>query len=131
MALVLEYPMKLFILIVVIFVVIGIMIQYKQKIMNLDLFNKNDEKKCEVETTVTSEPNLNNAVLEKYCNLCYLKNEQGKCKEDALCYVINTNLVNPSTISINKDYCSITCNKEVTSVYVQYKWLTGTVEISC
>lgn len=46
MALVLEYPMKLFILIVVIFVVIGIMIQYKQKIMNLDLFNKNDEKKC-------------------------------------------------------------------------------------
>ena len=131
MAMVLEYPMKLFILIVVVLVVVGIMIKYKDKIMDLSFFDKDEEEKCEVKTEVVSEAALNTAVLEKYCDLCYLKNEQGECKDDALCYVINTNLINPSTITINKDYCSITCNKEVTSVNVQYKWFTGTVEIAC
>lgn len=35
MAMVLEYPMKIFILIVVVLVVVGIMIKYKDKIMEL------------------------------------------------------------------------------------------------
>lgn len=131
MAMVLEYPMKIFILIVVVLVVVGIMIKYKDKIMELSFFDNDEEEKCEVKTEVVSEATLSTAILEKYCDLCYLKNEQGECKDDALCYVINTNLINPSTITITKDYCSITCNREVTSVNVQYKWFTGTVEIAC
>jgi len=132
MSMVLEYPMKMFILLAVVLVVIGIIISYRSKIMEFSFFEDEQENKCDIETVVSSEQALTSDNLQKYCSMCYMKNDNGECMDDTVCYVVNIdNTINPSTISLSSNYCSIKCNKDVTSVYVQYKGLTGTVEIAC
>lgn len=134
MSIVLEYPMKMIILLVVVFVVVGIILSYRSQIMNTCLTPPCDgeENLCEVETIVSSEQILDSASLQKYCNMCYMKNDNGNCMDNSLCYVVNIdNMIDPSTIILTSEYCSIKCEKAVTSVYVQYIGLTGTVEIAC
>lgn len=132
MPLVLEYPFRLFLYIIVILVLIGIMWRFREKVFGICLFPPCDvEKECEVNTTITTESYFDADILEKYCKLCWEKNRKGECKQDALCYIINVDIPQEPDPVFSLEYCSVSCSKDVTSVFVQYKSLTNETIITC
>jgi hypothetical protein len=132
MSMVLEYPMKILIFMAVVVVIIGIMFHFRDKIMKICLFPPCEEEiKCDVKPVVATENVVDKNIIEKYCKMCWGKNRNGECKEDSLCYVVNIPVSNPANIDIGVDYCEITCNKDVTSFFVQYNFLDKKVYIAC
>lgn len=133
---VLEYPFKIVLFTVVIIILIGIIWTFRKQIMDICLFPPCEEvKECEIETVVSNENSFNKDILTRYCQLCWEKNKRGECRKDSICYVVNVNTSsNPSSYTLYPDvaqYCSITCSKNVTSVYVQYNFLDKRVTIAC
>jgi len=136
MAMVLEYPFKIFILIVVVLVIISIMWQFRDRIMNMCLFPPCDEEECDVQPVIATESNFTKQVLDKYCNLCWMKNGAGACVGDSVCYILNLENDFDPNVPWNMlkeyDYCIINCNNIVTSLYVQYHSEgEGYIEIAC
>lgn len=130
MAMELEYPMNIIILTVVVLVIIGIMFGFRDRIMKFCIFPPcNEEIICDVKPIVTTENDINQAMIENYCTMCLAKNRNGECKEDALCYIVNIPMTNPN--SINPSNCKITCDKDVTSFFVNYKFLDKNITITC
>lgn len=136
MTMVLEYPFKVFILIVVVLVIISIMWQFRDKIMNICLFPPcNGEEECNVQPVITTESEFTKEVLDKYCSLCWIKNGAGKCRGDSICYVLNLNeSFIPDNWNLIKEheYCIVTCENETSSLFVQYySEGEGYIEIAC
>lgn len=136
MTMALEYPFKLFILIVVVLVIISIMWQFRDKIMGICLFPPcNGDEECNVQPVITSESEFTEEILNKYCSMCWLKNGEGNCKGDSICYVLNLeedfNPDIPWDILRDYDYCFVTCENETSSLYVQYQSLDKIIEIAC
>lgn len=126
----LEYPMNIIILTVVVLVVIGIMFSFRDRIMKFCLFPPcNEDVKCDVKPIVTTENVVDQTMIEKYCGMCLVKNRNGECKEDALCYIVNIPTTNPK--NFNPSNCEITCDKDVTSFFVNYKFLDKNITITC
>jgi len=137
MSLVLEYPFRIFILIVVILVLIGIMWQFRDQIMNICLFPPcNGEEECNIQPVISEESRFTKEVLDKYCNLCWIKNGGGTCEGDSVCYILNLEENFDPSIPWNLmkeyDYCIVTCENIVSSLYVQYRSEgEGYIEIVC
>jgi hypothetical protein len=135
MPMVLEYPMNIVILTVVVIVIIGIMFTFRDKILKICLFPPCQEDiKCDVKSAVVTEAAGDKLTIEKYCNLCWGKNRNGECKEDALCYVVNAQTPDPSGITLSqevRDYCKIRCLRDVTSFFVEYNFLKKEITIEC
>ncbi|MDI6825838.1 MAG: hypothetical protein QMD36_01425 [Candidatus Aenigmarchaeota archaeon] len=135
MTMVLEYPMNILILTVVVLVIIGIMFHFREQIMNICLFPPCEEEiRCNIKPAVVTESVVDINVIEKYCKMCWGKNRNGECGEDALCYVVNIPSSNPSSIALSPEvsrYCSITCSRDVTSFFVQYNFLDKKIYVAC
>lgn len=139
MTMVLEYPFKIFILIVVVLVIISIMWQFRDKIMEICFFPPCDGgKECNVQTVISKETEFTVDELNKYCNLCWEKNGAGNCIEDSVCYVLdleedfNHKIPWNSLPTKKYNYCFVTCNNTVSSLYVEYHSEgNGYIEISC
>lgn len=133
MSMVLEYPFKLFILIVVVIVIIGIMLQFRDKIINICLFPPcNGEKECNVQSDIATESEFTEVVLDKYCSLCWIKNGEGKCKGDSVCYILNLEEdFDPDDWTSEYEYCIVTCDKDTPSLLVQYLAMEEIIEITC
>jgi len=130
----LEYVFKMFILIVVVLIIITMMWQFRDKIVDVCLFPPCDKQGgCNVQPIISEEERFSIMVLDKYCNLCWMKNGGGKCKDDSSCYVLNLkNDFIPGTWPSTHDYCIVTCENAASSLYVQYRSEgNGYIEIAC
>jgi len=131
--LVLEYPAKLMIVIAVVVILIGILWQFRERIVKICLFPPCEkEEVCYGKTSFVNEMEINEGILEKYCKLCWERNGEGECKEDTLCYVLNLSLSSvPSNFPVDLNYCSIECSRNVTTLFFEYKWIEKKVKIKC
>lgn len=125
---------KLLLYLFVVTVLIGIIIVFRSKFMNICILPPCEkEKKCDVSPVKVSEETLTVGVIDKYSSLCLEKSKD--CKQDVFCYIIALDdTVNPSNLRpscIDENRCEITCNKDVNMVYVTYKWMKDVVQIGC
>ena len=129
---VLEYPFKLFILIVVVIVIISIMYQFRDWIIGRCWFPPCEEE-CNIQPVKATESGFTEVVLDKYCSLCWIKNGEGKCRGDSICYVLDVDFDADVDGSLESeyDYCIITCDKDTSSLFVQYQYLEKMIEIAC
>lgn len=128
----LEYMAKFFIYLIVIIVIVGLMIRFfmGKKICFFDCVE--DEKLCEVKTLVIDEYEITSETLNKYCYLCWEKNNLGECKENVLCYVINGNFyASQSYVLSDPEHCELRCDRDATSLLFLYDYLRGKVFIEC
>ncbi len=140
----LETVFKFLLYLIVVLILVAIMVQFKDKILNLCLLPSSCEKenrieKCGITPTTSTESTVTKEVLEKYCNLCWEKNKRGECKEMSMCYVISLEKAsNPTTVAkktplsseVSKR-CSILCSRDATSLFVQYDWINENITIGC
>jgi len=141
MSMILEYPFKIFILIVVVLVIISIMWQFRDKITSICLFPPcEDETECNVQPVIQDKESFTEEELDYYCNLCWIKNGAGTCNQNSVCYIFNLeDDINPGDwedvheIDYNGDsfLCVIKCEDETSSFYVQYQSLGKIIEITC
>lgn len=137
MTLVLEYPVTLLLYTVVILVLISIMWHFREQIFDICLFPpcNGGEEDCDVKPVVTTETELTQDVVDKYCKMCWSRNKEGECDEDVLCYIINVtfNTTEHSSLKPSPElkYCDINCQRNATSLWVQYYSLDLTVNITC
>ena len=135
MSMVLEYPAKMVLYIVVIIILIGIMWNFRSNIANLCLFPPCEKPQCETKTYVQDESSLTKEVAEKYCNLCWEKNQRGECNQDWVCYGVNLETeVNPSSLALGngvEQFCNIKCNENTKTVFFEYDSIRQKVDITC
>lgn len=127
------YLARLVILTAVIVIIIGVVWQFRDRIVRVCLFPPCEEKReCDVKPVAITEQLLDEFVIEKYCRLCWEKNRFGECKQDSICYVINLDTQsNPSLLTVPLDFCFIKCDREVYSIFVEYNSIGKRVEIKC
>ena len=121
----LEYLAKLFIYLIVVIVIVGLMVNFFMG-KKICLFNCKEEKEtCDIKTLVVDEGEITSEIIDKYCYLCWKKNNFGNCKENALCYVVNGNFYAFQYYPLSDpEHCEITCGKDSTSIPVSYTHLT-------
>ncbi|MEM5776906.1 MAG: hypothetical protein QXJ06_00465 [Candidatus Aenigmatarchaeota archaeon] len=135
MAMELEYPFKIALYMFVVAVVIGILLVFKTKFVNMCFIPPCDKEKnmeCLNEPVKIVEDILDENVLDKYYMLCLQKSKD--CQKDIFCYIISLNeYSNPSLMQPNclQENCEITCDKDVNMIYIFYKWSKGKIEIGC
>jgi hypothetical protein len=135
MALVLEYPARLIIYMAVILVVVILFWRFFSSV-NICFFNcEQKPKACDVEPIVLQDPddNIDSSDLDKYCYLCWERNNKGECKENSLCYVLNGNF-DPTAKEISvpySEYCKLLCSKTVTSLQFTYDGTLKRVMVEC
>jgi len=132
MTMALEYPFKLFILIVVIIVIISIMWQFRDWITGICLFPPCEEE-CNVQPEMATESEFTKEILDKYCSLCWMKNGGGECKGNSICYTLNLEdkKFEPGDWSSEYKYCLVACEKESSSLFVQYLAMEELILITC
>jgi len=134
MAMVLEYPFKIFILIVVVIVIISIMWQFRDRIIKICLFPPCEKDvECNIQPIIATESEFSEVILDKYCSLCWMKNLEGECKGNSICYILNLqDDFEPGDWNSEYDYCIVSCDEEAPSLYVQYDSEgEGFIEIAC
>lgn len=128
----LEYPFKIFIYVVVAVVVIGLMITFRNQI--LDFLNlcqfmpQGCEEQRECFTIESTEAIINEASLRKYCDFCWRKTGELDYKKDCLCYVVSGSY---SPIPFTHENCVLDCNKDATSVRFSYDSIIKKIYIRC
>jgi len=131
MALELEYPVQILILIVTALVVVGIILNLKHTATSFKFpcfVPPCDGQSVEIKTTVANEKVITEDVLSKYCNLCWGKTGAVDYKKDVVCYIVKGSY---SSIIFDSEHCKLKCFDTVTSVFVLYKFLDKQVIIEC
>lgn len=141
-----EMPFKMILYIAVVIILIGIMITFRSKIVEMCLFSscEKEKAKCNVKeqysTETISDGSDATPILEKYCDLCWRKNNEGDCRENSVCYIVKlTESSNSATWIINglPDYCDASklssgdCNREISSFFVNYDSIKKKIIIEC
>jgi len=129
---VLEYPMKILLYIVVVLVIIGIIFTFRNQILEIKLF-PNNNKDCDVESIVATEDFFNQNIMDKYCRLCWNKNNMGECKQNAVCYFLSTTFVVEQHASLepSDDFCELDCYRDATALFVSYDSFHKKITITC
>ena len=130
MALELEYPIQILILIVTALVVVGIILNLQHTAINFKFpcFIPPCESQTEVKMSIASEKVITEDVLKKYCNLCWGKTGAMGYKKDVVCYIVKGSY---SPIIFDSENCKLKCFDTVTSVFVSYHFLDKQVTIEC
>lgn len=127
----LEYIAKFLIYLVVTLVIVGMIIRFFVG-KRICFFDCEEPEMCDVKTLVIDERWINPETLDKYCYLCWEKNEFGKCEKNVLCYVIKGNFyTNQSYVPRDVEHCELRCNRNATSLLFLYDHLRGKVFIEC
>ena len=133
MAMVLEYPFKVFLYIIVILILVGIMWGFRDKIFGICLFGcEPDDERCDTRTVASSEDYVDQAQIDNYCQLCWEKNNFGNCTDNVLCYTISSDYgVRTGAVS-TLEYCELSCSvSDAHTVFVQYDYLRQKVTLTC
>ncbi|MCX8178772.1 MAG: hypothetical protein N3D75_03015 [Candidatus Aenigmarchaeota archaeon] len=130
MSLEMETVFKYLLYTFVVLVIIGILVVFKDKILRLCLIPPCEKDLCDVKTVAVSEPSFQGTV-EKYCDFCYQKANQ--CKQDVICYIVSYDSPVQSTFYIpsNTGICNYQCNKETSTLYFTYSYLSNMVIVGC
>jgi len=135
MAMELEYPFKMILYMFVVAVIVGLILMFRSKFVNICFLPpcEKEENICPNEPVKVNEDALNENVLSKYYNLCREKTKD--CQKDIFCYIISFNSQsNPQTLNpdcLNNGGCEITCDKDVSMVYMYFNWPKNKIEIGC
>jgi hypothetical protein len=127
----LEFVFKMFLYIVVIIVVIGLIVFFRNSIistLNLCQYLPSGclEKKCE--TIQATEGQITSSILDKYCNLCWSKTGAKDLREDCLCYVVKGDFL---PFPYSNQNCELKCSKQATSLIFAYNSLLKKITIEC
>jgi len=130
----LEYVFKMMLYLFVVAVIIGLIITFKSKFVNICFLPPCEkEKKCDVSPIKASEKNLAENTIDKYSSLCLEKSKD--CTQDIFCYIISLeNQANPSFLEprcLQNNECEIKCNNGVNMIYITYKWMSDKVQVGC
>lgn len=130
----LEYPFKIALYMFVVAVIVGILLMFKTKFVNICFIPPCNEEniECLNEPVRVSEDILDENVLDKYYKLCSEKSKD--CKKDVFCYIISlASNSNPTSLipSCLDENCEITCDRDVNMIYIFYKWPNEKIEIGC
>ncbi|MBU5690179.1 MAG: hypothetical protein QXM68_03485 [Candidatus Aenigmatarchaeota archaeon] len=114
----------------VILVVIGIVIAFKDRIMKLCLIPPCEKQTCDVTVITTSEPSFSGTV-ERYCDFCYQKAKD--CRQDTLCYIVSYPSVFSQQLYIpqNNNICKYQCTKDTSTLYFTYNHISQSVIVGC
>lgn len=128
----LEYPFKIFLYIVILLVVISFVIHFKDEILsylNLCQFLPQGCQQAVCSTDEVKESVVDEAKLIKYCDDCWRKTGEGNYNEDCLCSIVKGNF---SPIpGFKHDNCELKCDKETSSIILNYNHYLKTVYIEC
>jgi hypothetical protein len=128
---VLEYPFNIFLYAIVIIVVIGLIISFRNQIissLNLCQFIPQGCQQQECSTIEATETAIDEDVLRKYCDLCWSKTGKMEYKKDCLCYVVRGSY---SPVAFAYENCELDCSKDATSVLFAYDSLLKKIYIKC
>lgn len=128
---ILEYPFKIFLYVIVIIVVIGLIVTFRNQILtslNLCQFIPQGCQQQECYTYEVSEAAMNEAVLKKYCDLCWGKTGKIDYGKDCLCYVVRGSY---SSITFTYENCELKCTTGATSLLFAYDGLLKKIYIKC
>jgi len=130
MALELEYPIQIFILIVTALVVVGIILNLRHTAegYKFPCFIPPCDNTATLKTAVVNENVITEDVLKKYCNLCWGKTGAVNYKEDFVCYFVKGSY---SPIIFDAEHCKLKCFDTVKSVHFSYHFLDKEVTIEC
>ncbi|MBU5688679.1 MAG: hypothetical protein KQA41_00410 [Candidatus Aenigmarchaeota archaeon] len=133
MSMELEYPFKIMLYLVVVLVLIGIMMAFKDKILKICFFPPCEQKtKCDFETQNVQEIDANENIIAKYCFLCYEKSKE--CEKDKICYIVsfeNNFDFSNDYIDIGEEKCEITCLKNTNMLYFSYSYFEDKIKVGC
>jgi hypothetical protein len=118
----------------IVLMLIGIMWNFRNKIPFCLFGGCEDEFKCQVDTERSNEEYLEAEQVNKYCQLCWSKNDNGDCPENVLCYVVETDYGVSDQVEYSTlfDYCEFSCdNLDSKTVFVQYDHFRQKVIVSC
>lgn len=129
----LEYPFKIFLYVVVILVVIGLIVTFRNQILTyLKLCQYTPQGCSEQErcTTISSkETTITATELKKYCDRCWDRTGRKEYKDDCLCYVVTGSY---SPTAFTDENCELKCdNADATSLLFSYDGLLQKIYIKC
>jgi hypothetical protein len=130
----LETVFRFFLYVVVVLVVIGLIVNFRDQIVqSLGLCNYLPSG-CPQQECITQQPSesvIDANVLNKYCKFCWDKTGEKDYKKDCLCYVIKGEYASVDQ-TVLPEYCKLKCeNPTATSVLVVYDSLLKTINIEC
>jgi len=128
---VLEYPFKIFLYLVVAIVVIGLVVGFRNQILqffNLCQFIPQGCQRERCSVRLTKEADISKDLLEKYCRLCWDETGKNDYKEDCLCFVVSGKF---HPIEFSQENCELICNKDSTSIQFIYYHLLKKIYIKC
>ena len=134
MAMAMEYIFKTFLYVSIILMLIGIMYNFRSNIPICIFGNCDDENTCEIKTERSTEEFIEVEHINKYCQLCWSKNQNGECPDNVICFVVETTYGVSSNVDYSTffDYCEIECdNKNTETVFVQYDHFRQKVIVTC
>jgi len=126
---VLEYPFKMFLYMVVFLVVVGLILTLSRTHIDFCKFTPQgceNEERCA--THESTETVITEAILRKYCDSCWAKTGKIDYKEDCLCYVVTGDY---SPISFTYSNCELNCIKNATAIKFSYDSLLKKIQIKC
>lgn len=128
----LETVFQMFIYIVVIMVVIGIIIYFRENILSAlnlcDYIPGGCPQREECSVIHSTETSITETVLNKYCSFCWGKTGAKNYGKDCICYVVSGTF---SPMSYVNEHCELKCSREATSLVFTYNQLFGKIFIEC
>lgn len=129
----LEEVFKIVIFVVVALIVIGLVINFRDQIVQglklCDWSPSSCAKQEECSTNQADEINIDDSVLNRYCDSCWSKSGKVDLDQDCLCYIVKGTFT--PLITNLPSYCQLTCNKNTTSILVYYDSVLKIVSIGC
>ncbi len=131
----LETIFKMFLYIVVVLVVIGLILYFRQNIISTLRLCDYIPGGCKVEeeckTVTSSEDRVSESVLDKYCNLCWERTGAKDFKESCNCYVLSLRESFVPPFTYKKENCELTCDKQTASLIFAYNKYLKKILIEC
>jgi hypothetical protein len=128
----LEFVFKMFLYIVVIMVVVGLIVFFRDSIisaLNLCQYLPSGcPQKEECSTVQATEAQITASILDKYCNLCWSKTGAKDYQKDCLCYIVKGSF---SSFPYSNQNCELKCSNQATSLIFTYSSLFKKIIIEC
>lgn len=127
----LEYVFKMFLYLVVVLVVLGLIINFRNQIieaLNLCQYVPGCKREEKCETILVKEVMVNENILNKYCNFCWGKTGLKDYKENCLCYVVKGSF---SPFAFNNPDCELKCTSDSDILFFKYDSLFKKIFIEC
>jgi hypothetical protein len=128
----LEYPFKMLIYTVVFLVVVGLVVIFREQIVNglkicqLLPYICKEQNQCS--TIEVRQATISETIMKNYCNSCWEKTGKKDSTKDCLCYIVK-GIYYP--IGFQQENCELKCDKETDTLLFMYDGIRKKVYINC